>query len=72
MPNLLPTGRPRAAVARESLLLKSALVGSALLLASLLVATQEFYFSAPARSLSEIEAALRLTGAPALTPDAQR
>ena len=45
-----------AAVARESLLLKSALIGSALMLASLLVATQEFYFSAPARSLSEAEA----------------
>jgi len=52
--------------------LKSALIGSGLLFISLLVAKQEFYFSAPARSLSETEAALRLAAAaPVLRVDAQ-
>lgn len=71
MPSALPK-RPRATTARESLLLKSALIGSGLLLISLLMAMQEFYLSAPARSLSETEAALRLAAAvPMLRTDAQ-
>jgi hypothetical protein len=58
MPILLPPRRPKPA--RESFLLKSMLVASALFMGSLLVAHQEFNFSAPGHSLSETEAALRL------------
>jgi hypothetical protein len=51
-------GRPISS--RESLTFKALLVASALFLGSLVVATQEFYFSAPGYSLSETEAALPL------------
>ncbi|MBV9259972.1 MAG: hypothetical protein JO205_01240 [Pseudolabrys sp.] len=50
----------RAQARTESLALKSFLVISALMLGSLVVVAQEFFFSAPAFSLSETEAALRL------------
>lgn len=61
MPISLPPRRPDAKAAQESFLLKSVLIASALLMAGLLVVTEEFYFSSPAQSLSEAEAALRLT-----------
>ncbi len=53
--------KPRAEPQRESFILKSILVASALFLAALVLANEEFYLSAPAHSLSEVEAALRLT-----------
>ena len=52
--------RPRAKPARESFLLKSVLVASALFFATLVLANQEFYLSAPGHSLSEAEISLRL------------
>ena len=60
MPILLPPRRPETGTKRESFLLKSMLVASALVMGSLLVASQEFNFSSPGKSLSETEAALRL------------
>ncbi|MBV8792373.1 MAG: hypothetical protein JO237_10000 [Pseudolabrys sp.] len=56
----LPPLPMRAQARTESLALKSFLVISALMLGSLVVVAQEFFFSAPAFSLSETEAALRL------------
>ena len=44
----------------ESLTLKSLMIASVLFLGSLVVVAQEFFFSRPAASLSETEAALRL------------
>jgi hypothetical protein len=54
---------PRPARSRpsgESFTLKALLVVSALILSGLLLVQEEFYFSSPAHSLSETEAALRL------------
>lgn len=45
---------------RESFLLKSMLVASALFVAAVAMANQEFYMSAPSQALSETEVALRL------------
>ena len=53
--------RRRVKPGRESFLLKSLLVASALFVASLVIANQEFYLSAPGHSLSEAETSLRLT-----------
>ncbi len=56
-----PPIRPRRAEpARESFVLKSVLVVSALLVAALVMVNQEFYMSAPDHSLSQTEVALRL------------
>ena len=52
--------RPRPKPERESFLLKSVLVASALLVASFVMVNQEFYMSAPGHSLSEAEISLRL------------
>ena len=52
--------RPPAEPPRESFLLKSLLVASALFVAALAMANQEFYMSAPGQALSETEVALRL------------
>ena len=52
--------RPRPKPERESFLLKSVLVASALFFASLVMVNQEFYMSAPGHSLSEAEISLRL------------
>ena len=52
--------RPQAKPARESFLLKTLLVASALFSSALVIANQEFYLSAPGQSLSEAEVALRL------------
>ena len=60
MPIALPPRRTVAKHARESFLFKSLLVASVLFAGSLLAANAEFSFSAPAHSLSETEAALRL------------
>ena len=60
MPTFLPPRRPDTTPARESFLLKSILVASALFMGALLVASEEFNFSSPGHSLSETEAALRL------------
>ena len=60
MPIALPPRRTDAKPARESFLFKSMLMASVLFVGSLLVANIEFSFSAPAHSLSETEAALRL------------
>jgi hypothetical protein len=60
MPIFLPPRRPETGAKRESFLLKSILVASALVMGSLLVASQEFNFSSHGKSLSETEAALRL------------
>lgn len=60
MPIMLPPRRTDAKPARESFLFKSTLVASVLFIGSLLAANAEFSFSAPAHSLSETEAALRL------------
>ncbi len=60
MPTALPPRRADVKPARESLLLKSMLLASVLFVGSLLAANIEFCFSAPAHSLSETEAALRL------------
>jgi hypothetical protein len=60
MPILLPPRRPDKTPARESFLLKSMLVASALCVGALMVASAEFRFSPPAHSLSETEATLRL------------
>jgi hypothetical protein len=57
MPIPLPNRRPPR---RESFALKSMFVASALLLAGFMLAREEFRFSAPASSLSETEATLRL------------
>jgi hypothetical protein len=58
MPMNLP---PRKAPApRESFILKSMLVVSALFFGALVLAKEEIYLSAPGHSLSEVEAALRL------------
>jgi hypothetical protein len=59
MPNRTPL-RPPAEPPRESFLLKSMLVASALFVAALAMANQEFYMSAPGQALSETEVALRL------------
>jgi hypothetical protein len=68
MPIALPSRRTGPTPGRESFLLKSMLVASALVVATLLVANEEFYFSAPGHSLSETEAALHLaTPAEAVT-----
>jgi hypothetical protein len=58
VPPILPHrhGKP----ARESFLLKSVLVASALFFSALVMANQEFYMSAPAHSLGEAEVTLRL------------
>jgi hypothetical protein len=45
---------------RESFILKSMLVASALFLGALVMANQEFYLSTPGQSLSEVEATLQL------------
>jgi hypothetical protein len=63
MPIFLPQRRPPTPPARESFLLKSMLVASALCVGALMVASAEFRFSSPAHSLSETEAALRLAAA---------
>ncbi len=60
MPVALPPRRAVANTTQESFLLKSMLVASALFVGTLLVVNAEFTFSAPAHSLSETEAALRL------------
>ena len=60
MPIALPPRRTAAKPARESFLFKSMLMASVLFVGSLLVTNVEFSFSAPAHSLSETEAALRL------------
>jgi hypothetical protein len=60
MPITLPPRRTDAMPARESFLFKSMLMASVLFVGSLLVANVEFSFSAPAHSLSETEAMLRL------------
>lgn len=61
MPTNLPPRLPSPAqIARKGLALKSLLVVSALFLASLVIASMEFYCSAPSHSLSETEASLRL------------
>ena len=52
--------RPRVNPERESFLLKSVLVASALFVASIVMVNQEFYMSAPGHSLSEAEISLRL------------
>ena len=57
MPIALP---PRLKPPRESFLLKSMLVVSALFFSALVMATQEFYMSAPGHSLSEAEVELRV------------
>jgi hypothetical protein len=59
MATSIPT-RPRAKPDRESFLLKSVLVASALFIASLVMVNQEFYMSAPGHSLSEAETLLVL------------
>ena len=61
MPITLPLRRTGPRPGRESFLLKSILVASALFVGTLLVVNVEFTFSSPAHSLSETEAALRLT-----------
>ena len=58
MPIFLPSRPPHPP--RESFALKSMFVASALLLAALVLASEEFRLSAPVQSLSEAEAALRL------------
>lgn len=60
MPIALPPRRASKSATRESFLFKSMLVASALFFGSLLAVNAEFSFSAPAHSLSETEAALRL------------
>lgn len=60
MPISLPPRAARATVAHESFLFKSMLVASALVLGCLIIVNAEFSFSAPAHSLSETEAAMRL------------
>ena len=57
-PHALPRVKPQAAA--ESFLLKSVLVVSALFLGAFVVASEGIYFSAPGRSLSEVEASLLL------------
>lgn len=52
--------RPQGKPGRESFLLKSVLVASALFFGALVMANQEFYLSAPGQSLSEAEVTLRL------------
>jgi hypothetical protein len=54
MPILLPPRRPKPA--RESFLLKSMLVASALLVCAVAAVRAEFELSSPGRSLSEVEA----------------
>ena len=51
---------PRPSPPRESFLLKTMLVVSALFFGALVVANQEIYMSKPGQSLSEAEVALRL------------
>jgi hypothetical protein len=58
MPILLPPRRPKPA--RESFLLKSVLVASALFMGGLVLVKEEFRLSAPGLSLSEAEVALRV------------
>ena len=60
MPIALPPRRA-AKPPRESFLFKSVLVASALFIGCLIVVNAEFSFSAPAHSLSETEATLRLS-----------
>ena len=57
MPTPLP---PRTSRPRESFLLKTMLVASALFVGTLVMANQEFYMSQPGHSLSEVEVALQL------------
>lgn len=61
MPMTLPLRRTEPKPGRESFLLKSMLVASALAVGTLLAANEEFQLSAPGHSLSETEAALQLT-----------
>jgi hypothetical protein len=56
------SSRSPAKSARESFLLKSVLVASALFFSALVMAEQEYYLSAPGHSLSEAEVALQLSG----------
>ena len=60
MPITLPLRRTGPRSGRESFLLKSMLVASALAVGTLLAANEEFQLSAPGHSLSETEAALHL------------
>lgn len=60
MPIILPPRRA-AQPPRESFLFKSVLVATALFAGCLIVVNAEFSFSAPAHSLSETEAKLRLS-----------
>ena len=52
--------RPPVKPVRESFLLKTLLVASALFFSALVIANQEFNLSPPGQSLSEVEVALRL------------
>jgi hypothetical protein len=63
MPIALPPRRTGPTPGRESFLLKSMLVASALAVGTLLAANGEFNFSSPGHSLSETEAALLLPAA---------
>ncbi len=55
----IPTRRP-GEPPRESFMLKSVLVASALFLTAMVMVEMEFYVSAPAHSLSEVEVMQRV------------
>jgi hypothetical protein len=58
---MTPLRQRRPEPQAESFALKTLLVGSALLLAAMVMVEMEFYISAPAHSLSEAETALPMT-----------
>jgi hypothetical protein len=60
MPIALPPRRPRPKPGRESFLLKSMLVVSALFLVAFLVVTAEFDLARQTRTLTEAEVAAQL------------
>jgi hypothetical protein len=55
-----PRAKAAASPARESFILKSMLVASALFVTALVMVNQEFYMSAPSHSLTETEVTLRV------------
>ena len=55
-----PRAKAAAHPARESFILKSMLVASALFVTALVMVNQEFYMSAPSHSLTETEVTLRI------------
>ena len=56
----LPRPRRNAQPADESFYFKSMLVASALFFSAIVMVEMEFYVSAPAQSLSEVEVTLKL------------